>query len=406
MGQKVNPYGFRLGVTTDHKSRWFADSTKVGQRYRDYVTEDIKIRHLLTTRLDRAGVSRVEIERTRDRVRVDIHTARPGLVIGRRGAEAEAIRADLEKLTAKQIQLNILEVKNPEMDAQLVAQGIAEQLNARVAFRRAMRKGMQGATRQGAKGIRVQCSGRLGGAEMSRTEFYREGRVPLHTLRANIDYGFYEAKTVFGRIGVKVWIYKGDITNKELAREQANAKPVRGDRNERPRRNSAPAAPAAEAAAGGTQVTVSRSHPSLVRKLFAFEVPEIASGDVEIVQIAREAGHRTKLAVRASKPGINAKGSCIGELGQRVRAVSAELNEEKIDIVDYSENLAEFVAHALSPAKVSSSYMLDVATKHVRALVPDFQLSLAIGKEGQNVRLAARLTGAKIDVQPDSILEG
>jgi small subunit ribosomal protein S3 len=249
MGQKVNPYGFRLGVTTDHKSRWFADSTKVGQRYRDYVTEDIKIRHLLTTRLDRAGVSRVEIERTRDRVRVDIHTARPGLVIGRRGAEAEAIRADLEKLTAKQIQLNILEVKNPEMDAQLVAQGIAEQLNARVAFRRAMRKGMQGATRQGAKGIRVQCSGRLGGAEMSRTEFYREGRVPLHTLRANIDYGFYEAKTVFGRIGVKVWIYKGDITNKELAREQANAKPVRGDRNERPRRNSAPAAPAAEAAA-------------------------------------------------------------------------------------------------------------------------------------------------------------
>jgi small subunit ribosomal protein S3 len=249
MGQKVNPYGFRLGITTDHKSRWFADSTKVGQRYRDYVTEDIKIRHLLTTRLDRAGVSRVEIERTRDRVRVDIHTARPGLVIGRRGAEAEAIRADLEKLTAKQIQLNILEVKNPEMDAQLVAQGIAEQLNARVAFRRAMRKGMQGATRQGAKGIRVQCSGRLGGAEMSRTEFYREGRVPLHTLRANIDYGFYEAKTVFGRIGVKVWIYKGDITNKELAREQANAKPVRGDRNERPRRNSAPAAPAAEAAA-------------------------------------------------------------------------------------------------------------------------------------------------------------
>jgi small subunit ribosomal protein S3 len=250
MGQKVNPYGFRLGVTTDHKSRWFADSTKLGQRYQDYVAEDIKIRNLLTSRLDRAGVSRIEIERTRDRVRVDIHTARPGLVIGRRGAEAEAIRADLEKLTAKQIQLNILEVKNPEMDAQLVAQGIAEQLNARVAFRRAMRKGMQGAIRQGAKGIRVQCSGRLGGAEMSRREFYREGRVPLHTLRANIDYGFYEAKTVFGRIGVKVWIYKGDITNKELTLQQANAKPVRGDRNERPRRNAAPAAaPAAAEAA-------------------------------------------------------------------------------------------------------------------------------------------------------------
>ncbi len=257
MGQKVNPYGFRLGVTTDHISRWFADSTKKGQRYQDYVTEDIKVRALLTERLDRAGVSRVEIERTRDRVRVDIHTARPGLVIGRRGAEAEAIRTDLEKLTKKQIQLNILEVKNPDLDAQLVAQGIAEQLNARVAFRRAMRKGMQGALRSGAKGIRVQTSGRLGGAEMSRREFYREGRVPLHTLRANIDYGLYEAKTVFGRIGVKVWIYKGDMTNKELAIQQANAPKRGGDRPRRdggsaPRgeRSAAPAAaPAAEAPA-------------------------------------------------------------------------------------------------------------------------------------------------------------
>ena len=247
MGQKVNPYGFRLGITTDHRSRWFTDSTKKGQRYSDYVTEDIKVRAMLTERLDRAGVSRIEIERTRDRVRVDIHTARPGLVIGRRGEQAEVIRADLEKLTSKQIQLNILEVKNPDMDAQLVAQGIAEQLNARVAFRRAMRKGMQGAIRNGAKGIRVQTSGRLGGAEMSRREFYREGRVPLHTLRANIDYGFYEAKTVFGRIGVKVWIYKGDMTAKELAREQANAKPVRGGERRGPRAAAPAAAPAAAA---------------------------------------------------------------------------------------------------------------------------------------------------------------
>ena len=249
MGQKVNPYGFRLGITTDHISRWFADSTKKGQRYADYVAEDIKLRSLLTERLDRAGVSRVEIERTRDRVRVDIHTARPGLVIGRRGEAADKIRAELEKLTGKQIQLNILEVKNPDMDAQLVAQGIAEQLNARVAFRRAMRKGMQGAIRQGAKGIRVQTSGRLGGAEMSRREFYREGRVPLHTLRANIDYGFYEAKTVFGRIGVKVWIYKGDITAKELAREQANAKPTRSNDRRGPRSAAPAAAPAAAAPA-------------------------------------------------------------------------------------------------------------------------------------------------------------
>ena len=249
MGQKVNPYGFRLGITTDHVSRWFSDSTKKGQRYADFVVEDVKIRRMLTTTLDRAGVSRIEIERTRDRVRVDIHTARPGIVIGRRGAEAERLRSDLEKLTKKQIQLNILEVKNPESDAQLVAQGIAEQLSARVAFRRAMRKGLQGAQRTPAvKGIRIQVSGRLGGAEMSRSEFYREGRVPLHTLRANIDYGFYEAKTTFGRIGVKVWIYKGDITNKELAREQANQKSSRPERSDRDRPRRAPRAEAPAAA--------------------------------------------------------------------------------------------------------------------------------------------------------------
>ena len=160
MGQKVNPHGFRLGITTDHKSRWFADSTKAGQRYRDYVKEDVAIRRLMETGMERAGIAKVEIERTRDRVRVDIHTARPGIVIGRRGAEADRIRGELEKLTGKQVQLNILEVKNPEVDAQLVAQGIAEQLSARVSFRRAMRKGMQSAQRAGAKGIRVQVSGR------------------------------------------------------------------------------------------------------------------------------------------------------------------------------------------------------------------------------------------------------
>jgi N utilization substance protein A len=157
--------------------------------------------------------------------------------------------------------------------------------------------------------------------------------------------------------------------------------------------------------AKGPQITVSRTHPALVRKLFALEVPEIASGLVEITSLAREAGHRTKMAVRATEAGINAKGSCIGELGQRVRAVSAELGDEKIDIVDYSEDLATFVANALSPARVTSSFVIDESTKAVRALVPDYQLSLAIGKEGQNARLAAKLTGARIDIQPDSILE-
>ena len=228
MGQKVHPTGFRLGISTDWRSRWFADKL-----YKDYIGEDVKIRRMMSKGLERAGISKVDIERTRDRVRVDIHTARPGIVIGRKGAEADRIRGELEKLTGKQVQLNILEVKNPEVDAQLVAQGIAEQLAARVSFRRAMRKGMQSAQRAGAKGIRVQCSGRLQGAEMSRSEFYREGRVPLHTLRANIDYGFYEARTTFGRIGVKVWIYKGDVTARELAQQQAAApRAPRGPRRE------------------------------------------------------------------------------------------------------------------------------------------------------------------------------
>jgi small subunit ribosomal protein S3 len=229
MGQKVNPYGFRLGITTDFKSRWYAD-----KQYADYVGEDVAIRKLMSKGMERAGISKVEIERTRDRVRVDIHTARPGIVIGRKGAEADRIRGDLEKLTGKQVQLNILEVKNPESDAQLVAQGVAEQLASRVSFRRAMRKSMQSALRSpNVKGIRVQCSGRLGGAEMSRSEFYREGRVPLHTLRADIDYGLYEAKTTFGRIGVKVWIYKGDVLASRAEREAAeNA--VRAQRRERP----------------------------------------------------------------------------------------------------------------------------------------------------------------------------
>jgi small subunit ribosomal protein S3 len=255
VGQKINPYGFRLGITTDYKSKWFADSSKPGQRYRDYVDEDVKIRRLMTKGMERAGISKVEIERTRDRVRVDIHTARPGIVIGRRGAEADRIRGDLEKLTGKQVQLNILEVKNPEVDAQLVAQGVAEQLSSRVSFRRAMRKSMQSALKSGAKGIRIQVSGRLGGAEMSRTEFYREGRVPLHTLRANIDYGFYEARTTFGRIGVKVWIYKGEVSQSRTEREAV----IAAERLGQARRPERPARPGARRQ--GTENTAVESAP-------------------------------------------------------------------------------------------------------------------------------------------------
>jgi small subunit ribosomal protein S3 len=207
MGQKVNPYGFRLGITTDWKSRWFSD-----KEYTEYLIEDWKIRDLLMRDLPHAAISRIEVERTRDRLRIDVHTARPGIVIGRRGAEADRLRAALAKMTGNnKVQLNIQEIKQPELDAALIAQGVADQLAGRVNFRRAMKRAVQNAQKAGVQGIRVQCAGRLNGAEMSRTEWYREGRVPLHTLRADIDYGFREARTTYGRIGVKVWLYKGDI---------------------------------------------------------------------------------------------------------------------------------------------------------------------------------------------------
>src|SRR5690348_6734321 len=252
MGQKVHPHGFRLGISTDWKSRWYADKL-----YKDYIAEDVKIRKMMSKGLERAGISKVDIERTRDRVRIDIHTARPGIVIGRKGAEADRIRGELEKLTKKQVQLNILEVKNPESDAQLVAQVTAEQLSNRVSFRRAMRKAIQTSMRSPqVKGIRVQCGGRLGGAEMSRSEHYRDGRVPLHTLRADIDYGFFEARTTFGRIGVKVWIYKGDIVGGLKAKEARDAaaaaaeRAPRRDRPSRPRRSGSSGTTATSTEAG------------------------------------------------------------------------------------------------------------------------------------------------------------
>ncbi len=241
MGQKVNPYGFRLGVTTDWKSKWIADK----KDYAAYLHEDDRVRRYIRERVRHAGVSRIDITRTRDNVEVSVQASRPGIVIGRRGAEADAIRADLEKLTSKKVKLNIIEIKNPELDAQVIAYNVAEQLRGRVSFRRAMRRAVQSAMKAGAKGIRIQVGGRLGGAEMSRSEWYREGRVPLHTLRAKVDYGFDEARTTFGRIGVKVWVYTGDQLGSgeeaeaaramDRARALAEGRPV----DDRPRRKSA-----------------------------------------------------------------------------------------------------------------------------------------------------------------------
>jgi len=206
MGQKVHPYSFRLGVATDWKSKWF--STK---DYIEFVNEDWKIREWLRDELVRGAVARIDIERTRDRLIVDIHTARPGVVIGRKGSEAERLRTHLEKMTDGRVKLNINEVKDPDLDATLLARGIADQLENRIAFRRAMKRAVASALKAGAEGVRVECKGRLGGADMGRREWYREGRVPLHTLRADIDFGTATARTTVGAIGVKVWVYRGEV---------------------------------------------------------------------------------------------------------------------------------------------------------------------------------------------------
>lgn len=206
MGQKVSPLGLRLGIIKDWDARWFAE-----RDYADLLHEDLAIRRSLKKRLYSSGVAKVEIERAANRIKVTIHTARPGMVIGRGGAEVENIRKDLEKMTGKQVQLNIAEVKTPELNAQLVAENIAFQLERRVSFRRAMKQAIGRTMRLGAQGVKVSCSGRLAGAEIARSEHYSEGKVPLHTLRADIDFGVAEAKTTYGKIGVKVWIYKGEI---------------------------------------------------------------------------------------------------------------------------------------------------------------------------------------------------
>lgn len=206
MGQKVHPFGFRLGYIKTWHSRWYAEKD-----YSKYLHEDLKIRKIVKKKLYHAGVSRIEIERSGTQLKVTIHTARPGIIIGRKGTEVDKLKADLERITKSQIYINIREIKKPELDAQLVAENIATQLERRVAYRRAMKKAVASTLRLGAKGIKVHCAGRLGGAEIARAEWYRDGRVPLHTLRANIDYGLAESMTTMGQIGVKVWIYTGEV---------------------------------------------------------------------------------------------------------------------------------------------------------------------------------------------------
>ena len=210
MGQKVNPIGLRLGIVKTWESRWYA-----GKNYADYIIEDYNIRKFLKKRLYHAGISKIEIERSSKRVRLRIFTSRPGIVIGKKGAEIALLKKELEKIISHEVIIDIQEVRKPELDAQLVAENIALQIERRVAFRRAMKRGISSAMRFGAEGIKIICSGRLGGAEMARTEQYREGRIPLHTLRADIDYGFVEANTTYGIVGIKVFIFKGEILKKD-----------------------------------------------------------------------------------------------------------------------------------------------------------------------------------------------
>lgn len=219
MGQKVHPKGLRIGIIKDWDSKWYAD-----KNYQELLHEDIKIRRYIKQRLFASGVSLVEIERAANRVKISIHTAKPGIVIGRGGAEVENLRKDLERMTGKQVSINIAEIKKPELEAQLVAENIAAQLVKRVSFRRAMKQAVSRSMRMGAQGVKVSSSGRLAGAEIARTEWYSEGKVPLHTLRADVDYGFAEANTTYGKIGVKVWLYKGEVL------PQVKAKPAVGQR--------------------------------------------------------------------------------------------------------------------------------------------------------------------------------
>lgn len=210
MGQKVNPIGLRLGIVKTWESRWYSD-----KKYAEYIEQDSKLRDFVKKKLFHAGISRIEIERSAKRVRLRIYTARPGIVIGKKGSEIERLKQELEKKVSQEVLIDIQEVRKPEIDAQLVAENVAMQIERRVAFRRAMKRGVTSAMRFGAQGIKIICAGRLGGAEMARTEWYREGRVPLHTLRADIDYGFTEARTTYGVVGVKVYIFKGEILKKD-----------------------------------------------------------------------------------------------------------------------------------------------------------------------------------------------
>lgn len=337
MGQKVHPYSFRIGVIYDWKSKWYSDKD-----YVELVIEDAAIRDFLREEMRRGAISRIDIERTRDRVVVEIHTGRPGVVIGRRGSEAERLRGILEKMASKPVKLNIIEVKDAETDAQLLAQGIADQLENRVAFRRAMKRAVTTAMKSGAQGVRVECKGRLGGSEMGRREWYREGRVPLHTLRADIDYGFATARTTVGAIGIKVWVYKGDVvaggTNaQKIAAEAALAS---GGRSSTGR--SAPARAVAEQAAGESKV------PRLIEAGGGKRLVEAGGGK-------REGGKRLIEAGGGRRPSAEEAEAQYREEREVIETASDALPEIDADVPVQAEDAPEGVSLESAPADTDST---------------------------------------------------
>jgi small subunit ribosomal protein S3 len=347
LGHKVNPYGFRLGVIYPWKSKWYAGK----REYADSLHQDVAIRGYIRTHLSRAGISNIDIERKGDQIQVFIRTARPGIVIGRKGAEVDRVRRDVEKMTGRRVDVKVEDMNQaaaesrPETDATLLAQGVAEQLEGRVSFRRAMRRAVQTAMRAGALGVRVQCGGRLGGTEMSRREWYREGRVPLHTLRAKIDYGQFEANTTFGKIGVKVWVYHGDeIPTEEKETAMARARALAGMRaptgastgalitdpkdlvevEEEPAAAPTPAPeaePSAETAEAPTGQTTEEKPPAEPEAPSSAPAPEAEapSGEATVRSGKKPAGGRKRASTRrtgASKEGAEAPASGDDEGGE------------------------------------------------------------------------------------------
>ena len=369
MGQKTHPYLFRIGTTNDWKSKWYSDKDYVA-----LVNEDWKIRDYLRKELQRGAVSRIDIERTRDRVVVEIQTARPGVVIGRKGSEAERLRGGLEVIASKPVKLNITEIKDPDLDSQLLAQGIADQLENRVAFRRAMKRAVASALKAGAQGVRVECNGRLGGADMGRREWYREGRVPLHTLRADIDYGMATARTTVGAIGVKVWVYRGDVVGGLAAsREKIAAEAALATGG--PARRAAPAKARAEQAVGRDKM------PRLIEAGGGKRLIEAGGGKRDSGRRLIEAGGGRRITAEEAEVEYQvAREEIVPDAPEIAGAVEEEPGIDQSPTVDVPEEDVDFT-EAVATEEYMGGASDDPASSKPEAIGPEAIGPEAIGPE-------------------------